>query len=258
MDWQVAIDIKAWKSDFHVLENVLSYAKAKPWIKVLFSESLHQFISIDNENSWAIYKMFVDVAFEPYTDRPNGTNMKYSPDISNGLSQQEDEETGNATYSMLHHGEPSHKIYEMAVGRPNGATDAGLSLTDGTLSKNVDLIITSNNQSLELFFVQNHPKLQQAKHISQQTRNLGRGKVASTFKAWNPNDESYAIELLDKAFADTGSPTLPPTPIYTWDSRNENYVKFMHSGNWEYHGYDLENFSEVPSEIRKRYNHWKK
>lgn len=31
----------------------------------------------------------------------------------------------------------------------------------------------------------------------------------------------------------------------------------MHSGNWEYHGYDLEDFNEVPHEIKERYNHWK-
>ena len=120
---------------------------------------------------------------------------------------------------MLQLAEPPHKIYEMAIARPNGTTEKDLTITDGNSSKNVNLIITSNGISLEQFFAHNHPILQQAKHISQQTRYIGGG---------------------------------------TWDSRNENYVKFMHSGNWEYHGYDLEDFNEVPHEIKERYNHWKK
>lgn len=31
----------------------------------------------------------------------------------------------------------------------------------------------------------------------------------------------------------------------------------MHSGNWEYHGYDVEIYDEVPAQIKRRYNHWK-
>lgn len=258
MDWQVAIDIKAWESDFSMLVDSLGFAKHRIELKVLFADHIYDVISSNHQSSWIICNLLGNVQKVPYRERPVGVHITFSPNILEGLNLNEENETENVTYSMLQSAEPPHKIYEMAVARPNGATDTDLTITDGSSSKNVNLIITSNGLSLEQFFAHNHPKLQQAKHISQQTRYIGGGKIASTFKAWNPNDESYAIKLLDKAFGDSGSPTLPPTPIYTWDSRNENYVKFMHSGNWEYHGYDLEDFNEVPREIKERYNHWKK
>ena len=53
---------------------------------------------------------------------------------------------------MLQLAEPPHKIYEMAVARPNGTTDKDLTITDGCSSKNVSLVITSNGQSLKRFF----------------------------------------------------------------------------------------------------------
>lgn len=258
MDWQVAIDIKAWESDSSMLIDSLSFAKHRIGLKVLFADHIYHVISSNHLNSWLICNLLGNVQKDFYSKRPEGVCMAFSPNISVGLNPSEEDETEDVTYSMLQLAEPPHKIYEIAVARPNGTTDTNLTITGGSSSKNVNLIITSNGISLEQFFAHNHPKLQQAKHISQQTRYIGGGKIASTFKAWNPNDESYAIELLNKAFGDSGSPTLPPTPIYTWDSRNENYVKFMHSGNWEYHGYDLEDFNEVPHEIKERYNHWKK
>ena len=225
MDWQVAIDIKAWESDSSMLIDSLDFAKNRIDLKVLFADHIYNIISSNHQNSWLICYLLGNVQKVSYHERPVGVQITFSPNISEGLNLNEEDETKNVTYSMLQLAEPPHKIYEMAIARPNGTTEKDLTITDGNSSKNVNLIITSNGISLEQFFAHNHPILQQAKHISQQTRYIGGGKIASTFKAWNPNDESYAIELLDKAFGDSGSPTLPPTPIYTWDSRNENYVK---------------------------------
>ena len=256
MDWLVAIDIKAWESNFSMLERILSYAKANSsWLKILFSNNYHHIISTNYSNSWLIYGLLTGVEKVSYDKRRDGINVSVNPNILIGLNNIEKDEIGDVAYFMLNQGEPPYKLYNIYELIP---PSKNLTLKCGRHSKNIELIIESQGQNIELYFNQNKPKLEQAKHIAQQTRNLGKGKIASTFKAWNQRDETYAKELLQKAFEDSGSQSFQPSPIYTWDSKNEVYVRFMHSGNWEYHGHDVENYDEVPDVIKRRYNHWKK
>lgn len=258
MDWQVAIDIKIWESDFLMLEKILSYAKAKPWLKVLFTEHFYEVISMNHSNSWMIYSILSCISKDSYDKRPVGVNVNLSPDILTDLNDAEKDETENVAYHMLHQSEPPHKIYEISQIRGEVSPSVVLTMTSENLSKEISLIIESEGENIESYFSRNMPQLEQAKHIAQQERALGKGKIASTFKAWNQRDDGYAKALLQKAFMDSGAQNLPPEFIYTWDSKNETFVKFMHSGNWKYHGYDIENYDEVPNEIKERYNHWKK
>ena len=257
MDWQVAIDIKIWESDFFMLEKILSYAKAKPWLKVLFAEDFSEVISMNHPNSWMIYNILSGIHIESYDKKPIDCHMSLSPNILEGLNDEEKIETEDVAYHMLHQGEPPHKLYEIFQIRGGASPSEVLTLTSDNLSKEIILIVESEGESIESYFSRNTPHLEQAKHISQQARYLGKGKIASTFKAWNQRNDRYAKELLQKAYMDSGSQNLPPSFIYTWDPKNETYVKFMHSGNWEYHGYDVENYDEIPEKIKRRYNHWK-
>ena len=257
MDWQVAIDIRIWESDSLLLEKILSYAKAKPWLKVLFTEHFSEVISMNHSNSWMIYNLLSGIHIDSYDKRPIGRNVTLSPNILEGLNDEEKGETEDVSYHMLHQSEPPHKLYEISQIRGGVSSSEVLTLTSGNLSKEISLVVESEGESLESYFSKNTPHLEQAKHIAQQTRYLGKGKIASTFKAWDQRNDGYAKELLQKAFMDSGSQNLPPSSIYIWDPKNETYVKFMHSGNWEYHGYDVENYDEVPTLIKRRYNHWK-
>lgn len=255
MDWLVAIDIKAWESNFFMLERILSYAKAKPWLSILFSKNINRILSTNHSNSWLLYSILNGVNIVTYDKRPVGVNVSTNPNILVNLDDIEKDEVKDVAYYILNQDEPPHKLYNIYELTP---LSKNLTLKCGKHSKNIELIIESQGQNIELYFNQNKPKLEQAKHIAQQQRILGKGKIASTFKAWNQRDETYAKELLQKAFENSGSQFFQPSPIYTWDSKNEVYVRFMHSGNWEYHGHDVENYDEIPDGIKRRYNHWKK
>lgn len=255
MDWLVAIDIKAWESNFLMLEKILSYAKTKSWLSILFSENIDRILSTNHSDSWLLYSILSGVNIVSYDKRPIGVNVSTNPNILVNLDDIEKDEVRDVAYYMLNQDEPPHKLYNIYE---LGSSHENLTLTSGANSKDIPLIVESQGGDIQLYFDQNKPRLEQAKHISQQSRNLGKGKIASTFKAWNQRDETYAKELLQKAFENSCSQFFQPSPIYTWDSKNEVYVRFMHSGNWEYHGHDVENYEEVPDVIKRRYNHWKK
>ena len=255
MDWLVAIDIKAWESNFLMLERILSYAKAKSWLSILYSKNIDYILSTNHSNSWLLHSILSGVNIVPYDKRPVGVDVSTNPNILVDLDDIEEDEVKDAAYFILSQEEPPHKLYTIY---DLGSSHENLTLTSGTNSKDIPLIVESQRGNIQQYFDQNKPKLEQAKHIAQQSRNLGKGKIASTFKAWNQRDETYAKELLQKAFDNSGSQFFQPSPIYIWDSKNKVYVRFMHSGNWEYHGHDVENYDEVPDVIKRRYNHWKK
>lgn len=144
MDWQVAIDIKAWESDSSMLIDSLSFAKHRIGLRVLFADHIYHVISSNHLNSWLICNLLGNVQKDFYSKRPEDVCMAFSPNISVGLNPNEEDETEDVAYSMLQLAEPPHKIYEIAVARPNGTTDTNLTITDGSSSKNVNLIITSN------------------------------------------------------------------------------------------------------------------
>lgn len=96
------------------------------------------------------------------------------------------------------------------------------------------------------------PSLNQGKHY-QFERNLGKGKKASKFSAYNIRNEEYARNLLHEAFIFTDG-EIPVKDMYAWDSANETYVRFMHSGNNEYHGFDIP-LAKCPQDIREKFGH---
>ena len=97
-DWQVAIDIKIWESDFFMLEKILSYAKAKPWLKVLFAEDFSEVISMNHPNSWMIYNILSGIHIESYDKKPIDCHMSLSPNILEGLNDEEKIETEDVAY----------------------------------------------------------------------------------------------------------------------------------------------------------------
>lgn len=96
------------------------------------------------------------------------------------------------------------------------------------------------------------PKLNQAKHFMFE-RNLGKGKIASTFSAFDRNDPQPACELLQLAFQKYDGEELPAASLWVWDEKHHCYVQFMHSINNEYHGHDEKTFNKVPDTVRKVY-----
>ena len=106
MDWQVAIDIKAWESDSSMLIDSLSFAKHKIGLKVLFADHIYHVINSNHLNSWLICSLLGNVQKDSYRKRPEGVRITFSPNISVGLNPNEENETEDVAYSMLQLAEP--------------------------------------------------------------------------------------------------------------------------------------------------------
>ena len=94
------------------------------------------------------------------------------------------------------------------------------------------------------------PKLNQAKHYMFE-RNMGKGKIASTFSAYDRNNLQPALELLQLAFQKYNGEELPASSLWAWDVNHHCYVQFMHSINNEYHGHDEKTLNKVPDSVRE-------
>lgn len=253
MKWQVAIDIKWWEDEnCLLLYDLLEYAKGKNWLSIMFSDRLYQMIFPGN--IFLLSSVLQQISRDPYSLYTK-SNIILSPDIAHGLANDEVQEIEGVLFNFLQENEPPHKLYAITAGR-NKSSDKFLHIQEKT-SKDIDILTVSCANSLSSFLQAHRPILNQAKHISQQQRNIG-GYSVSTFKAWNSRDSSYAEQLLNNAFDDSGAQLLPPDELFIWDPRNETYVRFMHSGNWEYHGHDFDEYERIPDLVKKRYNHWKK
>lgn len=254
MDWQTAIDIKIWEDkNCSLLDDLLSFAKGKNWVSVLFSDRLFNMVS--PEYIWLVYKNLQQVKRSNYNCIPQGTEIALSPDLTAALNETEKAETEGMAFSFLQTVEPPHKVYALRANRNStNATTLGI---QGISSKNIPLLTIEASDGLKQFLDAHEPKLAQAKHIAQLERNIG-GEVASKFSAWDPRHSEYAESLLKKAYDESGARLLPPNELFVWDKKNEKYVRFMHSGNWEYHGHDFEEYNRIPDEVKRRYNHWKK
>lgn len=254
MDWQVAIDIKIFENkDWRLLDDLLLFAKGKNWLYVMFTDRLYS--RMNEDIMWLINKDLQQVRTSSYNYVSEESSIVLDPDLTNGLNEDEKAEVEGVTCYFLQTIEPPHKIYVLTADRnATKATQLGICSVS---SKNVYLLTIDTSDNIRQFFHAHEPKLVQAKHIPQQVRNIG-GKIASTFKAWNPHNQDYAEKLLKEAFYASGAQLLPPEELYIWDSENETYVRFMHSGKWEYHGHDFDEYDRVPNDVKKRYNHWKK
>jgi hypothetical protein len=257
MDWQIAIDVELWKDPGIVLlDSVLTYAQdRKDWLAVMFSDRLYEMIPCGAEGIWSTLSK---VNFCRYDDKPQDVTMSLTPDLTKGLASNGVAITEGVAYAFGQTSEPLRKVYGVSQTRNvDNADELLISLKNDGIQKAVILHSIDSSESILACFNAPEPKLNQQKHIAQQERNIG-GKIASAFKAWDQNDETYAKELLKKAYREYGFPLSEPKELYTWDSENERYVKFRNSRNWEYHGYDVTNYNEVPDNIKERHHHWKK
>ncbi len=82
------------------------------------------------------------------------------------------------------------------------------------------------------------PRLEQLKHF-QRTRRAG-GEEISPFSAYDKGDETYANELLQKAFEEHQGDVNDRTYLYTYDRKNKTYVQFRPGRNGVYHGMDID------------------
>lgn len=265
MEWVVTIDAPWWskaageKGDFYldVLVDLLCPFIGQEEIKLLFSEDLYTLMFSDNTRGHYLNSIFSRVPLLYYESSKDAHLVSLSPDLILGCSNAEQIEVKHQSYHFYTSAIPPHQVYALLPDRNPDSTQHLTISIDKQTKSHTHLLSVFDAKSLTQFLNIQRPRLMQAKHIAQQERNLGKGKIASTFAAWDSRNEAYAVYLLQKAFDLSGASVLPPDDLFIWDSKNECYVRFMHSGNWEYHGYDIVNFNEVPHDIRQRFHHLK-
>ena len=179
-----------------------------------------------------------------------------NPNVANaGLAAEVETEIKNQLVAIHNQEDSTDTAYILEMARGFGENDS-LETVIRSSSRKHDLLNASGGDEVKEYFRKFHPVLVQLKH--HQFAYKIDGKDVSPFSAYNPNDTKEAEGLLAKAMDDFEgdySHSNPPEALYTWDAVNRCYVCFHHSGNWEYHGYDLQSpYSDVPQYIKQKYH----
>lgn len=250
--WIICIDVPLWVSalgsnqdDWSKLTSLLDEV-AKPDNQLLYRDEIRQLAKKVPDNMWVLYSKLSKLSTVAYPTDANAFCIKSSPDVTTGI--------GDA-------GQKAEVEYQMAflykrdgfVPRPVKVTQrvnaSEVSLTkDGKNPRKV-YVCGTDNGDVQRKIVSLQPVLNQAKHF-QFERNLGKGKIASVFSAYDKQNEEPARALLRDAFLHYIGEDLPACELWAKDEAHGCYVRFMHSGNNQYHGYDEKDLNKVPQNIQ--------
>lgn len=262
MDWLATVDVPAMtlsravdkEKEGSVLADVLMALKDCK-VKVLFRSELYSIIQ-GLESKRLMYALS-QMDIEQYCTSTKAQYIKSNPDLIKHIGiKGEEDEVRYQLYNLHTENSQISKIYLISRFDPNANT---LQTTLDKKTVSHSLLYFQSGEDVKSFMAGNRPKLVQHKHTSS-TYILG-GNQVSRFSAYDQNDESAAKALLSQAFDDYRGAIMPNTPpdvLLTRDIVNRTYVCFRHSGNWEYHGYDIPvTDSNLPDYIKSKYNVWK-
>ena len=253
--WIICIDVPIWvsalsnnQSDWAKLLLLLDDA-AKPDYQLLYRDEIRQLAGDIPENIWVLYSKLSKMSTVGYSSDANASYVRSTPDVTAGIGNggQKDELLNQMSYLYNRDNSVPRPIFA----ETRFAGDEIKLNKDGKNPRNVYVCGTGKGDILKRI-ERLCPKLNQAKHF-QFERKLGKGKVASTFSAYDKQNETPAKELLREAFLYYDEEELPAQSLWIKDDTHGCYVRFMHSGNNEYHGYDEKNDTKVPEEVKKAF-----
>lgn len=124
--------------------------------------------------------------------------------------------------------------------------------------KEYETLIIGNISKLQDFYHSLRPILVQHKHGAVEKKD-SKYHTVSAFTSYNAHDTSRAESLLLQAYNNSCETGHNPKYLYAWDEKADCYVEFRHSGNNEYHGFDLKSdeYSKVPEYIKNKYHRYK-
>jgi len=251
--WIICIDVPIWVSalsnsqgDWTKLLSLLDDA-AKPEHQLLYRDEIRQLAGDMPENIWVLYSKLSKMSTVAYPTDANASYVKSNPDVTAGI--------GNDGLKVELRNQMAY-LYNRgySVPRPIFAESRfvgdEIKLTkDGKNPRKVYVCGTGKGDILKRID-KLYPKLNQTKHFLFE-RKLGKGKVASTFSAYDKQKETPARDMLRDAFLHYYGEELPARSLWIKDDAHDCYVRFMHSGNNEYHGYDENDDTKVPEEVKK-------
>ena len=223
---------------------------------ILFRDTLYEMLFGHSRFPELFWKEISNVNFESYQDDGDASIVSAAPNVLNvGLASEVESEMKTQLVAIHKQNDSTDTVYIVEADRGFGENDS-LKTVIRSSTKTHDLLNVSGGDAVKEYFKKFHPVLVQLKH--HQFAYKIDGKDVSPFSAYDPNDTREAEWLLAKAMDDyEGDYTHsnPPEALYTWDAVNKCYVCFHHSGNLEYHGYDLQSpYAEVPQYIKLKYH----
>lgn len=125
-------------------------------------------------------------------------------------------------------------------------------------AKEYETLIIDDTNKLQEFYHSRRPVLVQLKHGATEKTDSNHHTV-SAFSSYNAHDTRRAESLLLQAYNNSRETEAHPKYLYAWDEKADCYVEFRHSGNNEYHGFDLpsKEYSKVPEYIKSKYHRYK-
>lgn len=236
------------QNDWAKLVSLLDDA-AKPEYQLLYREEIRQLAGNMPDNIWVLYSRLSKMSTVAYPSDTNAVRVKSTPDVTAGIGNEGQKDEMRNQMAYLYKRGLSVPRPILAESRFSG--DETVLTKDGKNPRKVYVCGIGKGDILKRIDGL-CPKLNQAKHF-QFERNLGKGKVASTFSAYDKQNETTAENLLKEAFLHYNGEELPARTLWIKDDAHGCYVRFMHSGNNEYHGYDENDVAKVPEEVKKAF-----
>lgn len=223
---------------------------------ILFRDTLYEMLFGHSRLPELFWKEISNVNFEPYQEDEDAAIVLATPNVvDTRLAAKAQTEMKTQLVAIHKQNNSTDTVYIVEADRGFGENDS-LETVIRTSTKTHDLLNVSGGDAVKQYFQKFHPVLVQLKH--HQFAYKIDGKDVSPFSAFDPNDTKEAEGLLAKAMDDfegVYTHSNPPEALYTWDAVNRCYVCFHHSGNWEYHGFDLQSpYTEVPQYIKQKYH----
>ena len=252
--WAAVAGDNADTATLLLLELIGNLPKGKN-VTLMYRDNLLTLCGENYEAMAIIVDVLAQVETESYLDDPRAIYLKTEPDVVGTISNNAiQKETSCQVGWLFEHATPPYGIYLVQEGRLNEHGDKLKIIKDKKVAKDIKMS-DAEGTSVAIIVSNSYPKLVQHKHYMQ-TYSLG-GNTVSPFTAYDKNDEMYAKKLLQTAYENYNGKKLPADELYVWDKKYARYVRFMHSGNNEYHGHDEQNMEKIPDEVKKIYGVWK-
>lgn len=246
--WIICIDVPLWASalsgnqdDWSKLTSLLEEV-AKPENQLLYRDEIMHLSKKMPDNIWVLYSKLSKLSTVAYPTDTKASYVKSTPDSTTGIVDTGQKAEVEYQMAFLYKRERSVPRPVKTTQRVN-ASEVVLT-KDGKNPRKVYVCGTGTGE-IQRKIASLQPVLNQAKHF-QFERNLGHGKVASTFSAYDKQNEEPARMLLREAFLLYSDEELPAKELWIKDEAHGCYVRFMHSGNNQYHGYDEKDMNKVP------------
>lgn len=241
--WIICVDVPLWVSalcnnqnDWEKLMSLLDEV-AKPENQLLYRDEISQLAGNMPDNLWVLYSKLSKMSTVGYPTDAKASYVKSNPDVSIGIGDAGQKAEVEHQMAYLYKRDNSVPRPVMAVQRIK-STEVVLKKDNKNPRK--AYVCGVNSGDIQNRIDSLEPVLDQAKHFMFE-RNLGKGKVASTFSAYDKQNEEPAKALLKDAFMHYYGEELPAKVLWAKDEAHGCFVKFMHSGNNRYHGFDEKN-----------------